>query len=659
MLVLNPELISDANAYTQIEREVEKIATVHHDNLLQILGLESIEGASFLTLEWTDGFSALELLRARREIEAGETLLLLKQAALGVDAALAAGLKRLDFALHQVLIHFGQTIDKEKLLRAPLLTWPPFTAKLEPSRHHSRTLRVRDLGWRADHGARRGCGRRGHGHSRTLCAGARRHRLRIARRDAQPAASRRRRGGALHPAFDADRRRQRSAQARARSCALFASAQEFFDALKNIEVLEIKRPQAPPPLASQTRASLVTAHEMAQRSRPALVPKPRKKKIPVKFVGSLLTVGLIGAGVYFLSPRHNQTSGDETPEPTPAPGEFSDSPDVTPPNNDTPAVTVDVPEIPAKPPEQENQAKARQEALRVAIERADETERAGDPEKSIATWLAVAREFPESDAPKKRLDFVIDPLRKRPEILKPEAFAAFKPLLVEAAQLDVLSAVMLLAEALREPNLRESFSWYSYAAARGRGDAYLQMGLILSNGIGGTREPEKSVYYFKLAAENNDPDAKAALAECYLLGKGAAIDAQQGLRWLNEAVEQGSLRAMNRLATGYDNGIYGLTKNPEEAFRLWTKVAETPDRGGQRRQPIGEAHRNLALLYAAGRGTRRDEAQAVVPAKGRHAAGRRRRDLPPWLFLSRWTRRRLEKRKPGPRLDQESGPRRQ
>jgi len=518
-----------------------------------------------------------------------------------------------DFALHQVLIHFAQPIDKEKLLRAPLFTWPQFTAKLNPL-GITRELSASET-WAG---------------AQTMVQGVSASEstdIRARYVHALGAIAYELLGGTLNPLVaqsgaghytplatlsEEGNEVLKRALDPARS---FASGTEFFDALKGIEVLEIKHPQAQPP-PSVARTSPGSA--MASRSRAgrtSVGPRPRKKKrIPVKFIGGLLTAGLIGAGVYFLSPRDGKHAGSSSD--TPAAGEFGEAPELTPPPAiDAPPVTVEAPPKPPTLPEPVDPTKLRLEALRAAIERADAIEKQGDPEKAIAAWLAVARDFPESDAPSKRLDFVIDPLRKRSDLRKPEIFDPLKPLLVEAAQRDVLSAVLLLAEAARERNLRESFAWYSYAAARGRSEAYLEMGLILSNGVGGEREPEKAVHYFKLAAENNDPDAKAALAECYLLGKGAPIDYQQGLRWLNEAVEQGSLRAMNRLATGYDNGIYGLPKNADEAARLWTKVAETADRGGQRRQPIAEANRNLALLYYAGRGAKRDEARAVALLK--------------------------------------------
>jgi serine/threonine protein kinase len=70
LVVLHRELVEDLATYTQIEREVEKVEPVHHPNLLEVHHLEAVEGASFLVLEWANGFSLLELLRARRELHA-------------------------------------------------------------------------------------------------------------------------------------------------------------------------------------------------------------------------------------------------------------------------------------------------------------------------------------------------------------------------------------------------------------------------------------------------------------------------------------------------------------------------------------------------------------------------------------------------------------
>lgn len=624
MLVLHTEL--EGSAYTQIEREVERIAPVHHENLLEFYDFETIDGASFLVMEWTQGFSLLELLRARRELEASETLALLEQAARGADHAIGAGLKCLDFALHAIAIHFAPSVDEEKLLRTPLLAWPPFTVKLNPlGVTHEITASETWAGGQTMVQSAPGSGAAMDARARYVQAlGAVAYELL---------------GGSISPlqvsgvGFESmaahytplstlTEEGNEVLKRALNPAESFATAQSFYSALRNLEVLGIRPAQ--PPIASGTQAAGSGTHTTAattpaQRTRAAITHAtatahatkiaPKKRRIPVKFFGGLLTAGAIGAGAYFLAPHQ---PGDNEPPPPP---QFTDSPDVTPPSkDDAPVATTTPPEpkseplpmVPAPPP-----APDPDEKLRGALAEAELIEKRGDPLEAITGWLRVAREFPASDAPRKRLDFVIDPLRKRPEIRKDDFYGALKPLLVEAAQLDSLSAVLLLAEAERPRNLRESFRWYEAAAAKGRPEAHLQMGLILSNGLDNQPEPEKAFHYFTLAAEANDVAAKTALAECYLLAKGTPQDNGRGIRWLTEAADQGNLRAMNRLADGYDHGRFDLPVNYDEAFRLWSKVVEVRDPTGQHRQPIGEAHGNLGVLYMNGHGTTADEARAV------------------------------------------------
>ena len=132
LIVLHPEALADSVALTALEREVEKLVPVKHPNLLGVFGFETVDRGSFLVLEWTEGFSLLDLLKARRELDADETLKLLQQAAEGADHALGLALNGLEFGLHQVQLHFPQPIEREKILRAPISTWPAFELKLYP-----------------------------------------------------------------------------------------------------------------------------------------------------------------------------------------------------------------------------------------------------------------------------------------------------------------------------------------------------------------------------------------------------------------------------------------------------------------------------------------------------------------------------------------------
>lgn len=614
LLVLNPDLVADSSAYTEIEREVERLQPVKHDNLLGVYAFETIDGASFLVMEWTDGFSVLDLLRARRELQADETLLLLKQSASGADAALAAGLKRVEFALHQILLHFGQSIDRDRLLRTPLSAWPAFTVKLNPL-GITRELSASETWAGAQTMVQGAASSSGDADARpryVQALGAVAYELLGGTLSPMVLASGSKTSVRYSPLSTLSEQGNEVLKKALDPVKTFPSAEEFFSALKAIEVLEVKRPETRSP-ATMTSSATRMAPTVAHRTSIPTVPPVKKKRFPIKFIGSLLTVTATGVGIYLLSPKEPLKPQEETPPLTSDP--IESTPLVTPPSSDTPPLTVIPPsETPpmSEPAKVEPPQPLRQDQIREALAKAEAIEREGDPARSIQAWLDVAREFHETETPRRRLDFVIDPLRKRPELKKPEAFDALKPLLVEAAQLDALSAVLFLAEGFQGRNVKESFNWYSVAAYRGRTEAFLQMGLILSNGIEGDPQLEKAFYYFQQAAEANDVDAKTALAECYLLAKGTPQNNELGVKWLKEAADQGNLRAMNRLADGYLRGRFDLPTNQDEAFRVWSKVSETKDVGGQSRQPIGEAKGNLGVLYMNGTGTTRDENRAVA-----------------------------------------------
>ena len=115
--------------------------TVTYDEAFETIGLSSTQGlverprvGALLAERYWEGFSLVELLRARRELTLRETLLLLAQIAPAVDAARAAGL-RLEMDLRHVLVHFPDGFAEPNanvILRCPLAEWPAFDVKLNP-----------------------------------------------------------------------------------------------------------------------------------------------------------------------------------------------------------------------------------------------------------------------------------------------------------------------------------------------------------------------------------------------------------------------------------------------------------------------------------------------------------------------------------------------
>ena len=155
LLVLHKEFLNDSSVFTSLEREVERLAQVQHPNLLGVFDFATIENASFLAMEWTSGFSLLELLRARRELDAGEAILLLKQAAVGVDYALRRGLNGLEFGLHQVQIHFPEAFRKRRAAPSANSAVAGLHAQALPAGRDAQSHVFPDVGGRPDRGRRR------------------------------------------------------------------------------------------------------------------------------------------------------------------------------------------------------------------------------------------------------------------------------------------------------------------------------------------------------------------------------------------------------------------------------------------------------------------------------------------------------------------------
>ncbi len=615
LIVLPPAALGDTAALTALEREVEKLAKVQHPNLLGVIDFETVDRGSFLVLEWTNGFSLLDLLKARRELEADEALKLLAQAAAGVDHALSLGLGGLEFGLHQVHLHFLQPIEKENLLRASLSTWPTFELKLYP------LGATRDIATSQTWAG-----------GQTMVGGG-------AASSAEGSDARPRYiqalaaiiyeilGGTLSPLVlrgaggptmrytplstlsEEGNEVLKQALDPARS---FASAREFNEALGRLDGLQVSHRElkTPPPVARPpaTRVPPPPA-KSATSQAPAFVPTQTRKAPLVLIGGAAAFIVVCVIGAFFLlknqdsstNPENHPTFSDDGAEVTPN-GQFAkqtaDNPPPATPAPSTPA--------PATPPP----APTRQEMAQAAVNKAQEFEDKNDWDQSVKAWLQVAKEYPEFAVGRNHLETLLNKFRERPSPITPQEFREMRTLITEAAQLDVLSAMMLLADNTREQEPTTAFNWYSTAAKKEYAPALTQLGLMFSNStVPGTPDLAKAVECFNLAAEKGDFAAKAALGDCYLMGKGVLEDKNRALELYREAVAGGDVRAMNRLGDVLHNlGADAVRKNLSgeshftEAFQLFTKAY---DRGSL------DALGNLGVLYLNGEGTAADPKKAA------------------------------------------------
>jgi serine/threonine protein kinase/TPR repeat protein len=598
ILVFHKDILSDTAACATLQREVERLKQAPHPNLLGLFDFETIENASFIAMEWTEGFSLRDLLRARRELRAEEAILLLKQAAVGVDHALEQGLTGLEFRMHRMMLHFEEPVEKETLLRQPLARWPAFTLKLDPlgATHdlassqtwaggqtmiggaslsaldgaNSKGRYIRSLatviyevlGGTVSPGMQEGAG----------LATSRYTPLATLSEDGNQVLKR-----ALDPTSS------------------FTGAQDFCDALAQFDGLQATR-RDPFPTAGKRIPSPPPAPFRPPPPLPGIpVRRPfRPARLPVGIAGAGLALLVIcAAGIFYM-----------TRKPPAQTKPFS-----------TPAIVDGRADRRREAEKKADEMKRAQEDKALAEQNARKKELAkalGDGEKmeaggnirgALERYLNVVKDFPDiGPLPgRNHIETLLGSLRQNKPLLTADQFDSMRDLMVKAAQQKVLSAMVLMGRRLKEKEPEQSFEWYRKAATAGDPEACYRVGKALSEGIPGVvgKDQKLARQYFEDAVEKGDMPSKAALGEYLVQGYGGEKDETRGIKLLDEAVAADDAHAMNFLG---DILVKRAKKRPKrehrtayeeyaEAFRLFNRSKELGD---------VKAFANLGLLYMQG-----------------------------------------------------------
>lgn len=624
IMALHSEWANTPETLTQIEREVEKLRGVEHPNLMRVYSIERVEDASFLVLEWREGFSLLELLRARRELTVEETLLLLDQAATGVDFAIQRGLKQLDLALHQIEIDFPNASPQvAPLLDCRVTQWPGWILKLN-GLGITRELALSDT-WAGGQTLVGGMESAERGSSGANPAGRYLQALGAIVYELL--------GGTLSPVVLGGAGAQtalryvplatlpeegnevlKQALDPARS---FRTAEEFCGALKNSVAEEIRSRDAtvaplaetavrvtPPPAAASaafTRTRGATAFPSVEKTAPVRPEKNWWESSGVRIGAAAAAAVVVGATVAHLLHRPSQmqtVAGGEVASPTPSVA----TPAMTPLASTTPVFRPEATVPPKALATTPGVAPERAQLLKARITEAERYETDRDWARCIAAYASIARDFPEVQTGTTRLGIVINSLRVMFEKMSDDEFPRYVGPITESANLGVVSAMLILGEHLRKTAPRDAFNWFCAAATLGSAPAFAQVGLMYSNGAGVERDFAKAVSWFQWASDLGDPSGKLLLGECYLDGIGMTTkDETKAVALLQEAATAGEPRAMNKLGMCYAHGI-GTTKNFSEAFRLFSQASE---------MNYGDATGNLGVLFINGDGVKADAGKAV------------------------------------------------
>ena len=216
---------------------------------------------------------------------------------------------------------------------------------------------------------------------------------------------------------------------------------------------------------------------------------------------------------------------------------------------------------------------------------------------------------PASKEHREMLTTVIEGLRTKGPALTIEEFRAYEENLKYAAQLDIVPAILVVADKLRARNSPDAFNWYYYAAeAKHVSYAMTKIAWLYWLGEGGRQaDKAESLKWFKLAGEAGDADAATIVAECYLRGDGTAKDEDAGIAILLPLAKLGVPHAKTLIGQCYYNGSGQFAKLPQTERNRMAKIFfEDAIQAGD-----WPACGHLGVMYEIGQGVPKDWKQAA------------------------------------------------
>ncbi len=238
------------------------------------------------------------------------------------------------------------------------------------------------------------------------------------------------------------------------------------------------------------------------------------------------------------------------------------------------------------------------------------------------------------------------------------------------------------------PDMEQAVLWYWSAAKNEVPAAQLEVGRLYEQGRGVEKDLAEAASWYGLAAQAGVGDAQLALGLMYLEGRGVDESIEAAASWLQRAAEDAQLpEAWYHMGTFYEKGLAGYPRDHEQAAWCYGKAAEAfhteglyragrmalTGRGVKKdawaavshfRQASAQGH--VGAMYELGRafehgdGARRSRTKAEewygkAAAEGHVEAMAALQELGlDSLELSRYERRRLEKKREKARAKRES-----
>jgi len=599
LLMVHPGLLPTSESLTRVEGDLGRLARLRAESLRKVLAIESIDHQTYLVLEWLEGPTLLDVLRARRSLSRKEALKVLEVIGEGLDALAAAGLACPDFAVHEVWLpgasETGPLSSTPKFLP---LAFGPAGAVTEQTMAASPFREMRAGGKFATRPAS----------AFVFVLGALAYEVFGGLRGGSS-------GGSYAPLPALGEKGNAVLKRALDPAQSYPSAGEFVTALESatreavpalrptrlsvpvppVAVGPKSEPATSPPIASPEPGAPAVASASSSPPVPdfAAIKQARRKANRQFFIflvggmAALLFFTMILEVVVYLNRKATVPPRPPTPPPSGwATPSSSASPiaEATPPPTPTPAPTPTLYE--------RRLAEARQ------LQQKD------DPAGALAAYGDLARQFPDEKEPLRQLEMISAALRASQATLTDEQRVALQEPLEQAASLGVISAQIFLGEILQKNAPAEALKWFIAAGNQGQTEAMVQAGLMLSNGNGVERpDLKEAAGWFSKAASGGDRYGIALMGECLLYGTGVDMDPKRAVEMLNAAAVLNEPHALNTLGSVYRNGIGDLIKpNNEKAARFYARAMDLG---------LWDAQANLGVLYMIGEGVEKNPKKAV------------------------------------------------
>jgi serine/threonine protein kinase/TPR repeat protein len=199
---------------------------------------------------------------------------------------------------------------------------------------------------------------------------------------------------------------------------------------------------------------------------------------------------------------------------------------------------------------------------------------------------------------------VIEGLRTKGAALTSEEFRAYEKNLNDAARLDIIPAILIVADKLKATNCQEAFNWYNYAAEK-KYNAYAmtRIAWVYSKGECGQQvDKGRSFEWFQRGRQAGDTEAARMVGVCYLYGEGTPKNEDEGIRILEDLVKLGEPKAITLIGQCYYYGRgHFKEKSEEERYRMAKSFFDQAILAGD-----WDACGYLGIMYEWGQGVKED-----------------------------------------------------